>query len=142
MRAQRPEHSRAWKRDIQWGMRWGATTGIGLFIIVLIAVIAGINNKTPYGFSVYELAGFYIVGGLAGGLILGLMRPLASTLLGEACIGFVVFLPLAFMIVGRSRLERSSDLPGWLLALGACALLGPFYAISFRLVRKHYFKPE
>jgi len=42
----------------------------------------------------------YLVGGLCGGLIAGILRPLGSTTLGSACVGFLSTIPFFSAVMG------------------------------------------
>ena len=112
--------------------------GGGLFLVVLLAVVLGMNSGTPYGFSLIELAALYILGGTGGGAVLGILRPLNRTFLGEICIGCVALMPLSLMIAWGMKDSAPEAPPFWEGGLVVSIVLGAVYAAVFRTVRRYF----
>lgn len=102
------------KSTVWQDVKWGLIYGIGLaaiyaaYVIVLF-LFAGSEPFDELEVSLPAVLGAYFFGGLLGGVVLGLLRPLAKTLLAYMAVGMVVALPVVFGLV----LIKSGPLSGW-----------------------------
>jgi hypothetical protein len=86
-------------KDVGWGLGWGLgfTLIYSLFVIGLY-VLRGAEPFEEKGITLGATLAIYFVGGLAGGILLGLLRPLTRWRPGSALVGMVAVAPatLAF----------------------------------------------
>lgn len=83
------------KRDWRWGARTGLIFGTlySLYALLLYA-IRGDRPFAENGTTLARAIAAYYAGGLVGGVVLGVLRPIAITLGGAIVIGVVAFLAI------------------------------------------------
>jgi hypothetical protein len=88
-----PSSSSGVQLNLRWGLRWGVWMAAGFSVLALVIVgIAWLSSGgRARGFSVLPFVlGAYWVGGLVGGVILGVLRPVTAWPLGAMIVGFVI----------------------------------------------------
>lgn len=81
--------------DLRWGTKWGLLAGVvysGLG--ALVYTVKGNDPSDPVGVSLGVLVTTYILGGITGGGLLGLLRPLTVTRRGSSLVGVVASIPV------------------------------------------------
>lgn len=94
---------------LAWGARWGAIVGsvyCGLAFLILLA--RGDEPFEQLEVTFFDTVLTYMAGGIIGGCIVGLMRPMARSRAGSATIGFFAALPVATMAGATQRSSSSS----------------------------------
>lgn len=91
-------------KNLKWGLRWGLTIAVGFTAIALIGQLGCyLDPRANCEPSPVSLVGFYFIGGTCGGLVLGLLRPIAKYKVGEmflgTCIVAISFALLYYMYV-------------------------------------------
>lgn len=88
------------RQDIQWGLSWGAALAslFALYVIVLF-LLRGSEPFDGLGVSLSAVLSVYFFGGLAGGAVVGLLRPMATSCFASMAIGILVAAPIASGIV-------------------------------------------
>lgn len=77
--------------NLKWGLRWGLTMAVGFTAIGVVATILASFDQTPRNDpSLASLVGFYFLAGACGGLVLGLLRPIAKYRVGAMVLGTAV----------------------------------------------------
>lgn len=75
-------------KNLKWGLRWGLTVAVGFTVIGALASTAASFDPTPRNDpSLLSFVGFYFLGGTAGGLLLGLLRPITEYKAGAIFVG-------------------------------------------------------
>lgn len=82
--------------NLRWGTGWGLFMGAGYCAIALVLyVLRGPGLFAKYGVTPTAAMLTYLIGGISGGWIIGLLRPLAKWRLGAIfmgiCVGIVVY---------------------------------------------------
>lgn len=82
-------------RRVARNMRWGAALGLGCSVIfvtyiAILRVVRGPHAFTQYGVTFKTTVLIYVVGGLGGGMILGLVRPLTRRRSGGILTGILI----------------------------------------------------
>jgi hypothetical protein len=86
-------------RNLGWGASWGLAFATGIALLVgATALIGGSTVLGKYGLTAGSMLGMYFLAGLAGGLVVGLMRPLTASWLGAAVVGLCASIPAAGII--------------------------------------------
>lgn len=78
-------------RDIKWGVGWGLWLASGFSVIVV--VLAGFRGSTDYpelGLSTPKIIALYYLLGLAGGSVVGILRPFTKSKLGGFVVGSII----------------------------------------------------
>jgi len=117
-------------RDLQWGLSWaGAFTAFFLGLGVIARLIRG--QKMLPGVTMPEIILVYLVLGLAGGLLVGLFRPLAQSMTGACVLGAVwgIFLGLCIRVMARGWRDWQ---PGEVVLMLFFIAGGAYLAASFR----------
>ena len=84
------------KRNILWGIRYGLAAAVLYSILVSIQyILVGSRSLEGRGVTLLSTIVVYFVGGIAGGALVGVLRPLTRWRLGSAVVGVVVCFPLA-----------------------------------------------
>ena len=66
--------------------------------VAIIAVARGSTHYDQYDLSLGAIIVTYFVGGVAGGAVVGVLRPLTKYFVGAALVGLVAALPLAMAV--------------------------------------------
>ena len=89
-----------WRRDMVWGVTFGlAMAALYSLIAIVIYVFAGQEPFAAYEISLGEALIGYWAGGLLGGAIFGVLRPLARKPFGAIVVGIVVAVPASAAII-------------------------------------------
>lgn len=89
-----------WRRDMVWGVLFGlAMAGYYSLIAIVIYTFAGSAPFEANNASLGEALAAYWVGGLLGGVIFGLIKPLARNAFGAVVVGIVVATPASVAVV-------------------------------------------
>jgi hypothetical protein len=111
-------HSRNLNEDLRIGVKVGLLLAASCSFFATVAYLA--NGREAFVARVHvglpTALAVYFIGGLAGGLIIGLLRPLRSTAIGSFVIGTLSSIPLLLVIIAVA-FPRS----GW-YPLGAISL--------------------
>ena len=83
-------------RDWRWGLKTGLAfaTVYSLFALLLF-VLSGGQAFREKGVSLVNVVAAYYGGGAIAGLVVGLLRPLASTLAGAILVGIIAFIAVS-----------------------------------------------
>ena len=86
--------------DVKRNMRWGAGAGflLGCVYSVIALVIHATKGREPFEANDASLASVlfvYLGGGVVGGAIIGLLRPLAKWRFGAVIMGIAAMLPIS-----------------------------------------------
>jgi hypothetical protein len=87
------------RTDILAAMKWGLL--FAFFPSAYVAVVSLVKGRAPFaafGLHVPVLVGLYLAGGLVGGAIYALGRPLVRTRSGFALLGICVLTPFSLTI--------------------------------------------
>jgi uncharacterized membrane protein YkgB len=104
--------------------------------VIAMAVMQHSVQLEAYGVSVFHLLSIYFAGGLIGGAIIGVLRPLNSTAAGAALVGALASIPFwigTLMLV--AGLPTRWDKADWIVLLilsGLGALMGMHLATKDR----------
>jgi hypothetical protein len=118
--------------NLKSGTRWGlAFAAFYSAAAVLIWLVRGDVAFEAQGTSLWQVLLAYVAGGMAAGVVVGLLMPLGRTRFGAGVIGFVAAVPVMF-VVGMAV----SPPPTWftrvpIVAFGCAAILGPIVGIQF-----------
>lgn len=133
--------------SVLWGMAWGAGLAFVYSLIALvIAIISLAGTQSLFAkFAIFYIVAAYWVGGIIGGGIVGLLRPIARWPLGTMLIGIPAAIAIygavgtAMILMENSGINISRHEPGtftledhlWMLfSIGVVA--GPMGALYFR----------
>jgi hypothetical protein len=84
-----------WRRDVGWGVVGGCLMALYYTTIaILIYLIRGPAAFGTYGITFGQTVLAYWAGGVAGGLVLGVLLPVARNRLGKGVLGILVALPV------------------------------------------------
>jgi hypothetical protein len=87
-------------RNLFWGLKWGLWFALFFSLIATaMSVFSGGEIIERQDISLPASIAIYVVGGLAGGAVLGLLRPLTRRRIGAALVGILVMTPVG-MITG------------------------------------------
>lgn len=95
-------------KNISWGTKWGLSAA--LFFGAWITIVRFASGTQPFdevGMSYGTTIAAYFAFGLLGGVLLGFLRPLASTRLGSAITGWLL------AIVVYTGFGTLLDIPPW-----------------------------
>jgi hypothetical protein len=112
------------RRDLELGLWVGMSIAlICAFFATLRFILGGaaaFSAKTHM--AIGEALLFYLLGGLSGGILIGVLRPLRGTTMGSFVIGFCAALPLSAM-AALSVIERKEWYPLAAITIVMSALL-------------------
>lgn len=97
-------------RDLFWGLKWGLLFALFFSIAAsLMNAVSGGAIAEQQGVSLLSSIAIYVCGGLLGGSVLGLLRPMTRRRAGASVVGFFVM-----MVVGTATaLIILGPLPTW-----------------------------
>jgi hypothetical protein len=104
-------NKRDWSRDFKLGTVFGLAIALvfSLMAAARYAIGGAQSFERTLGIELGKLTGIYFAGGLAGGLIIGLLRPLRASPWGSFVLGFFAGLPLAFGIMTATTPRHEWD---------------------------------
>jgi len=83
-------------RRIWWGARWGALFGVAFVAIaVVIYTLSGQTAFEAHHTTFGRVVLTYFFGGVAAGVVVGIMKPLTRWKAGAAVVGFLAGMPVA-----------------------------------------------
>jgi hypothetical protein len=123
--------------DIRWGVVWGSILALALTLVLLVLfAVHGSKLFDSYGTSFTTVALLYLCGGVAGGVIVGLLRPLSRWRIGAVVMGVFAAVPIGIGIrLMRSGLEPWGATDSIGLGIFALALGGTVGWIYWGLFR-------
>lgn len=122
-----------WLANLLWGVRWGAIMAFGYSLIAIAISILSLSTKLLHGqVTIFQVVLTYWIGGIVGGAIVGLLRPLTRTKPGTALVGFVAAVPLTASILGLTHKPTTSWTRELVIILALSLILGPVFAIRIR----------
>jgi len=78
---------------IAWGVRWGLAFGFVYALYPVVAFLFGGDARfEEHGLSAIGLSALYLVTGVIGGAIVGILRPLARDRAGAALVGAITMI--------------------------------------------------
>jgi len=78
-------------KNLKWGLRWGLIVAVAFTgMAVLVAIATGSESDPRGGPPLLNLVGFYFLGGVVGGSLLGLVRPVTAHKIGAIAVGTFV----------------------------------------------------
>ncbi|MGH7627288.1 MAG: hypothetical protein ACREOJ_18475, partial [Gemmatimonadaceae bacterium] len=83
-----------WYRDVKWGEAWGLWFAAVLSAFVVIKAFI-LGSPQDLGISLPAIVFFYFASGIVGGLLMAVLRPIATTMLGWTIAVIIVMLPIA-----------------------------------------------
>lgn len=107
------------------GVEYGVLGAVAYSLFVVVAyVVTGGSNLEDQGLTLPGVLSAYFAGGIGGGLIYGVLGPLAKWRMGAAVVGFFVSIPIwvgAAIILPALHL---GDAVTWVTILLAAVLVG------------------
>jgi hypothetical protein len=95
--------------NIVWGVRWGLYfAGAASAFALGVFLLRGREPFEANRVGLFELIGTYVAGGVGGGFVVGLCRPLMRSGVGAALVGLVAAIP-----VGAGFIIAITGLPPW-----------------------------
>jgi hypothetical protein len=133
--------------DIRGGVKLGLGFAVGYSILAGVALTMGVANHgtgadggAAQAFHDWQLAvGFYVVAGILGGAMYGLLKPIQHRFLGRCLTAYILLVLVygggtaAFLPI-FAREDGPTDLPAWFFVLiwaVICIVLAPIYALKF-----------
>jgi len=90
-----------WK-NVQWGVVWGLGTAAFLTLVAAPFSVArwlfSLDSASARGLPFLRILIVYLIGALAGGALLGAMRPILRWWAGRRTVGMLVGIPVAFSV--------------------------------------------
>jgi hypothetical protein len=86
-------------QDLKWGLKWGMWFAVFFSAIAIVMTIVTQGEVLKrQNISLPASIGIYVFGGLSGGVILGLLRPLTRKRLGATVVGILVLTPVTVVL--------------------------------------------
>lgn len=119
--------------NLWWGAGWGLFAGVIYSVFAAgVVLLKGGFDSAPEGITPIGLLLFYLFGGIAGGLIVGLFRPLLKKRSGSTAVGVLALIPASMgalrMIAGPVGRWGGAE---WFGVIGTAALLGGYFGYSY-----------
>ena len=119
--------------NLWWGAGWGLFVGIIYSVFAAgILLLKGGFSSAPRGVTPLALLVFYLLSGVAGGLIVGLFRPWLRRRSCSTAVGILATFPASVgvlrMIAGPIVHWRGAE---WFGAVGTSFLLGGYFGYSY-----------
>lgn len=107
---------------IVWGVAWGLFLAVAFTILgailALIRALVGPAHGWQAGLSYLSVIGFYLVAGVVGGALVGLLYPLTRWWIGRRVAGIVVAVPITIAVrytVYGPGLWTEAELQKWVV---------------------------
>jgi hypothetical protein len=116
-----------WKNVI-WGIGQLAWSALACWLIALVVYTLNAKDVAAENMpGLPRVALFYASAALAGGVILGLARPLTRTPLGKGFVGFLTALPISFVVFFLNPFGEPMPVDGFTvgIAIFIAAVFGP-----------------
>ena len=95
--------------NMRWGLSWGFKMAVAATTLATAVLLIGGPSVFEGRPGYFQIVRFYILGGMVGGLLLGLSRPLTRYRIGIAFVGICVisgvFFSFLLFAVGMSNLK-------------------------------------
>lgn len=118
------------KQNLKWGSGWGLLAGVAVTIwVVGLDLVSAGEALSPYGLSKLEAASLAMAVALAGGGIVGILRPLTTSAIGSAAVGFLI----ALAVYSFAFMSPGTALTGWrlVIVLLLAIVTGPLGGVIF-----------
>jgi hypothetical protein len=81
--------------NLRWGLGWGLAYAI-LYSLVAIGLnlLSGGATAEAYELSIWAIIGTYFATGIMGGILVGLLRPLLTSVWGAMLVGVMIAFPV------------------------------------------------
>jgi hypothetical protein len=111
--------------DIRWGIRFGLILAVVMIAFVSIGYVVRPNSPSHQSVGWLTVAGSYLASGLVCGLVLGVCRPMITSLSRSILLGPLVAFPF-YAIVGIAMGQPfwRWDLVYWTIAIISVVFLG------------------
>jgi hypothetical protein len=86
-------------KNLKWGLRYGLIVAIAFTVIAVTITLATGEDSSSKGLSLPTLIGFYFLGGVCGGLLVGVLRPITKHKAGAILVGTLVTATLLSLMV-------------------------------------------
>jgi peptidoglycan/LPS O-acetylase OafA/YrhL len=86
-------------KNLKWGLRYGLIVAVAFTVIAAVITLATGEDSSSKGLSLPSLIGFYFLGGMCGGLLVGLLRPITKHKAGAILVGTLVTATLLSLMV-------------------------------------------
>jgi hypothetical protein len=115
--------------NVRWGVRGGLFFGLAYSAIALVLyALRGRESFEANGVTLGSLVAAYVLGALAAGIVVGLLRPLLRWQLGAMAVGVAAAVP-ACVGIGLARFGAFS---GWSGAdMGTVVVMGVMFGMLF-----------
>lgn len=120
--------------NLRSGLQGGLYIAVVFMVLAtVVVVVRGADLKGEYNMSYVGLLALYAFGGLAGGLIVGVLMPLCRWTLGVMFVGFLATLPFGFAVslILTPRSEWHTMIP--LLPVVGSVVVGPLGGLATRI---------
>ncbi len=127
-----PRGAAGLRADLIWGVAWGVGLSSFLAIIAIVEVIIGMGFSSAALRMISLALLIYLSGAVAGGIIVGLLRPSLHSRFGAAVAGALATIPvaIAIRILGKGFVPVTGE--DYFVVGGYCLLLGVPVALNFR----------
>lgn len=134
-----PQHETNITTNLEWGLWYGVAMACAYSAIaILLFVVRGPRAFVHNGVSLASTIAVYAIGGILGGLILGLLRPLTRYLFGVLLAAIAVSAPLfGGILVATRGVPWEWSQKTWITFTIATCVFGPLFGfINWRQNRK------
>lgn len=116
--------------NVSTGLWWGSRYAVVYSIVGTIIALARRSALQNYGLTLPQLIGLYVLGGISGGMITGLMLPLVRGQVSAAIVGFFVALPIMAMFGAAMYPNELWSSNFFVTSALSAGLLGPLCGIG------------
>lgn len=118
--------------DIRWGIRFGLILATLLIAFVSLGYVLRPDSPSHQSIGWLEVSSAYLAGGIVCGLVLGICKPLFTSLSRSILLGPVVAFPF-YVIVGTVADSPfwTWDAANWAIAVVASLIVGSIVGGSF-----------
>lgn len=98
-------------KNLLWGIRYGVIFA-AFYCATALAIFAvgGSGAFARYNISLGRTLACYLLGGIIGGAVLGLLRPLTRSWVGSAFVGVLATLPVALILARAMGVVDAKEL--------------------------------
>lgn len=102
-------------RNLLWGVRWGLAFGSVYAVWAgVLFVFRGAAPFQSHEVTVWEAVAVYLVGGVAAGGLMGLLRPLVRWWIGAMLVGMIASVPILLGIAGTATNIAAGETLDWI----------------------------
>lgn len=118
-------------RNIRWGVGWGLwLAGFFTIFAIIIFLTRGSRPFSNTGATLTSTILVYAFGGVAGGAIVGLLRPIARHAVGAMLVGLAAAFPVLFGVwLATEGMPSTWDHLTWLSLKVITGIAGPFFGL-------------